>query len=240
MPNLVANTESVTTYDAVAHRFANPPPGKLYLLYGDPAVFPCSLMLASYALLRGNSIAVIDGCNRFDAHGIARFAREHNIEPHVLLNRIHISRGFTCYQMEAAVNDRLMPFLKRINANTALIFGLLDTFYDEQAPLREVQQILRRVMEKLREMKSAGISVLLALQAWNVLPKERNQLLMMLKAGMDNVYRVEASEDRRDRGSPERLGRAGPAGNQPKLLLEQSGRRIHHGTHRTDIHQYHR
>ncbi len=203
MPNLVANTESVTTYDAVAHRFANPPPGKLYLLYGDPAVFRCSLMFASYALLRGNSIAVIDGCNRFDAHGIARFAREHNIEPHVLLNRIHISRGFTCYQIEAAVNDRLMPFLKHINANTVLIFGLLDTFYDEQAPFREVRQILHRVMEKLHEMKSSGISVLLASQAWNVLPKERNQLLTMLKTGMDNVYRVEINEN-----------------NKPKLFLE--------------------
>ncbi len=224
MTNLaVATRETITTYDAIEHRFIDPPPGKLYLLYGDPAVFRFSLTLASYALFRGNSIAVIDGCNRFDAHGIARFAREHSIEPNVLLNNIHISRGFTCYQMEAAINDRLMPFLKRINANTALIFGLLDTFYDEQAPFHEVQQILHRIMTKLQEMKSYGISVLLASQAWNVLPKERNHLLTMLKTGMSNVYRIETNE-----------------GQQPKLLLEQSERRLNHGAHRTDIYEYHR
>ena len=96
MSNLAfATRKTITTYDAIEHRFTDPPPGKLYLLYGDPTVFRLSLTLASYALLRGNPIAVIDGCNRFDAHGIARFAREHSIEPNVLLNNIHISRGFT-------------------------------------------------------------------------------------------------------------------------------------------------
>jgi hypothetical protein len=220
MPNLVAVQESPTTYDAVAHRFVNPQ-GKLFLLYGDPIVFRFSISLASYALLSGSPIAVVDGCNRFDAHNIARFAREHEIDPGTLLNRIYVSRGFTCYQMEAAINDRLMPFLERIQGNTALIFGLLDTFYDEQAPMREVRQMLRRVVDKLQEMKSHNISLLLASQAWNVSPLERNQLLATLKSSMDGVYRVELNED-----------------GKPKLFLEHH-RRIH-GTNRSDLHESHR
>lgn len=203
MSDLIAKPQSFEAYNALSRGFINPPPGKLYLLYGDKAVFRMSLTLASQALLSGSSIVVVDGCNRFDAHGIARFAREHGINPQQLLNRIHISRGFTCYQMEAAVNNKLMPFLKQINAHTALIFGLLDTFYDEQARFREVQQILKRVMEKLREMKSSGISVLLASQYYNVRPEERNQLLVTLKQGMDSVCRVELNEEQ-----------------QPKLFLE--------------------
>lgn len=209
MSALVTTGEFGTTYDAVEHRFIGPPPGKLFLLYGDPIVFRFSLSLASHALLGGASIAVVDGCNRFDAHSIARFAREHTVDPDMLLNRIYISRGFTCYQMEAAINRRLMPFLQRMNARTALIFGLLDTFYDEQAPLQEVRQILRRILTTLHEMKSRGISLLLASQAWNVLPKERNQLLAALKSGMDTVYRVEMNEE-----------------NKPKFFLETYQKRI--------------
>ena len=71
-----------------------------------------------------------------------------------------------------------------------MIFGLLDTFYDEQASFREVQQILRRVLGTLQEVKASGVSVLLACTEWNVLPKERNQLFTTLKVGMDTVYRL--------------------------------------------------
>jgi hypothetical protein len=212
MSNLVVKTESLAAYNTLSRGFIAPPPGKLYLLCGDPAVFRISLALASRALLGGTSIAIIDGCNRFDAHSIAHFARERKIDPQRLLNRIHISRGFTCYQMEAAVNSKLIPFLKRIDAHTALIFGLLDTFYDEQARFQEVRQILRRIMEKLHEMKSTGISVLLVSQEYNVRPTERNQLMAALKRGMDQVYRVEMNEEQK-----------------PKLFLEDRSEMLSSG-----------
>jgi len=71
-----------------------------------------------------------------------------------------------------------------------MIFGLLDTFYDEQASFREVQQILRRLLGTLQDIKASGVSVLLACTEWNVLPKERNQLFTTLKTGMDTIYRL--------------------------------------------------
>lgn len=211
------------TYDALSRQFTAAPPGKLYLLYGDPVVFRFALALASHALLCRASIAVVDGCNRFDAHSIARFAREHGCSPDRFLNRIFVSRGFTCYQMEAVVNDRLLPFLRRIGGNTAMIFGLLDTLYDEQAPLREVHSILRRMVVRLHDMKSEGISLLLASRRWNVPDRERNALFPVLQSGMDTVCRVEMNEEMK-----------------PRLSLEQPGKVLHHGTDNTDIHQYHR
>jgi hypothetical protein len=211
------------TYDALSQRFAAAPPGKLYLLYGDPVIFRFALALASHALIRQTSIAVVDGCNRFDAHSIARFAREHGHSPDAFLNRIYISRGFTCYQMEAVVNDRLLPFLQRIGGTTAIIFGLLDTLYDEQAPLREVRNILGRMVERLHDMKSTGISVLLASRKWNLPDPGRNALFTLLQSGMDAVCRVEMNEEMK-----------------PKFTLEQPGKAIHDGTDNTDLHQYYR
>lgn len=172
------------------------PPAKVHLLYGSSAVFPLSLTMAAHALQRGMPIAVVDGCNRFDVHLLTRFARERRLDPDALLRRIFISRGFTCYQMEQAVVSRLPAFLRRMQSNVALVFGLLDTFYDDQAPIREVRQILTRVQQAFQSMKAEGISVLVVCQEQRVWPEERNQLFTRLKAGVDAVYKLETEERR--------------------------------------------
>lgn len=184
------------------------PPGKVCLLYGDKLIFQLSLRMAAYAMTQGTSVAVVDGCNRFNVHLLSRFARERHMNPDEFLHRIYISRGFTCYQMEQAVSNRLPLFLESIGSNVAMIFGLLDTFYDEQASLREVQQILRRLLETLQDMKQGGISVLLACTEWNVQPKERNQLFTTLKTGMDTIYHLTLNQD-----------------NKPSLVLESDAMR---------------
>lgn len=181
------------------------PPGKVYLLYGDDRVFPLSLTMAAHAMATGSSVAVVDGCNQFNVHLISRFARERKMNPDKLLRQIFISRGFTCYQMEQAVTNRLPAFLGTIHSSTAMIFGLLDTFFDEQASLREVQQILQRVLAALQVMKTNGVSVLVVCHPYNVLPEERNRLFGTLKTGMDRVYRLEVDEE-----------------NKSKLFLEQT------------------
>ena len=204
------------------------PAGKVYLLYGDPVIFRLSLILASRALSKGSTIAVVDGCNRFNVHTITRYARERKIDPAVLLKRIFISRGFTCYQMEAAVSSRLPAFLNSRDANIAMIFGLLDTFYDEQAPLQEVQQILHRLLHTFQTMKADGISLLLVCTEWNVLPKERNQLFERLKAGTDRVYRLKPNQE-----------------NKPQIFLEQHRTMVEqkgecYGKNRPDLYQHYR
>lgn len=187
---------------SLVHSFVAPP-GKVCLLYGDRLIFSLSLRMAAHAMAQGTPIAVVDGCNQFNVHLLSHFARERRMNPDEFLRRIYISRGFTCYQMEQAVSRRLPMFLQSIGSNVAMIFGLLDTFYDEQASFREVQQILRRVLGTLREIKSGGVSVLLACTEWNVMPRERNQLFTTLKTGMDSVYHLTGSHD-----------------NKPALFLE--------------------
>ena len=182
------------------------PPGKVCLLYGDHLIYQLSLRMAAYAMTQGTPVAVVDGCNRFNVHLLSRFARERHIDPDEFLHRIYISRGFTCYQMEQAVGSRLPLFLGSIGSNIAMIFGLLDTFYDEQASFREVQQILQQLLVTLQEVKRGGVSVLLACTEWNVLPKERNQLFTTLKTGMDSIYRLTADQN-----------------NKPSLILESAG-----------------
>lgn len=173
--------------------------GKIILLYGQSPIFRFSMLLAAAEVSKGNPLAIIDGCNRFDIHLLTRFARERKLNADHLLARVHISRGFTCYQMEAAVTTKLLPFLESIGSTKALIFGLLDTLYDEQAPLRETQQIMRRLQENFALLRTRGITLFLACKEWNVLPRERNAFLLQLKGSADNVFRLNVNEQQHTR-----------------------------------------
>jgi hypothetical protein len=183
----------------LVRQFNAAPPGKLFCLHGDRSVFRLSLYAASYALLAGLPIALLDGSNQFDVYYIAEFARRAsasrpNVTPEKLLERIFVSRAFTCYQMEAAITDRLPRFLEKKRSSVAIIFGLLDTFYDEQAPLFEVRASVQRIIAALQQLKRNDISVLLALRDMKLASSERNTLFPKLLAAMDESYTMMESE----------------------------------------------
>ena len=189
----------------MVRQFEAAPPGKLFCLHGDASVFRLSLYAASHALLRGVPIALVDGTNRFDAYYIAEFARKvtsqrlvrQQVTPAQLLQKIYIARAFTCYQMEATITERLPTFLKRTGAPIAIIFGLLDTFYDEQAPLFEVKASVQRIIVALQQLKQENISVLLASLDMKLESKERNGLFPKVKSAMDEVFHMLGEEEGR-------------------------------------------
>ena len=202
--------------------------GKVLLLTGEDDIFRLSHRVAGEILRRGEPVVLVDGCNRFDIQAIIRLARQWNVNPDLFLSHCFISRGFTCYQVEATLTERLPAFLQRVNARCAFVFGLLDTFYDEQAPMRDVLLILKRVIAALNQMKARGVSVLLTSKEWNVLPRERQRLFFDLRGEMDWVYRLNRS-----------------AGESLQLFIEQrrlpartAGKGGTNGTHRTYVHEY--
>jgi hypothetical protein len=193
--------------------------GRIFLLYGDDRIFPFALRITAVLMLQGKTVAVVDGCNRMNIHLLARIAQQRRIDPEAFLRQVYISRGFTCYQIEQAVIHRLPAFLNTIGTNYAVILGLLDTLYDEQAQLREVQQMLERMKSKLQALKSQGVNVLIVCQEYHVVPEARNRLLTVLKEGMDEVYRLTGSN------------------TAPELHHEKGTR---HGTNSRYLHQHHR
>lgn len=185
------------------NEFKASPPGKLFCLHGDRRVFRVSLYAASHALLAGKPIALVDGTNRFDVYYIAEFARRvtshrfvsQPVKPEHLLHNIYISRAFTCYQMEATITERLGAFLHKKQSSVAIIFGLLDTFYDEQAPLFEVKASVQRIIAALHLLKQQHISILLASHDMKLESKERNKLFPKLASAMDEVFCVTENDE---------------------------------------------
>jgi hypothetical protein len=177
--------------------------GKIFLLSGDTPIFRLSLYLTALTVRDGASLALIDGANRFDVHAITAQAQRWQMPPQGLLERIFISRGFTCYQMEAAITERLPAFLARRSVRTAVILGLLDSFYDEQIKFQIAREMLQHIIAACHAMKTDGISLLLACKEWDVRPKERNQFLHMLRQGADRTYRLAAQTEEHMLGTGE-------------------------------------
>ncbi len=221
---------------ALMQQFAAAPPGKLYCLHGSSSVFRLSLNAASQVLLRNIPVTLVDGTNRFDVYYIAEFARRvaqragvtapggparrERVEPEQLLNNIFISRAFTCYQMEATITERLPAFVRKKRSPIAIIFGLLDTFYDEQAPLFEVKASLQRIIAALHRLRQDNVSVLLASLDIRLAPtgpasKERNGLFPQLMRAMDRVYAVEEQE-----GAPRIVCETRAKAGQPASLRD--------------------
>jgi hypothetical protein len=191
-------------YTALLQQFRSPPAGKLFCLHGDRSVFRVSLYAASHVLVGGHPVALVDGSNHFDLYYIAEVARRmaagqragsRRITPEELLERIFISRAFTCYQMEATITERLPRFVGEKRTPIIMIFGLLDTFYDEQAPLFEVRASVQRVLVALRTLKHANHSILLASLDTRPASKERGMLFPMVCSAMDEVFSIFRQEE---------------------------------------------
>jgi hypothetical protein len=177
----------------LVEQFCAAPPGKLYCLHGGGGVFRLSLLAAGRALLNGVPVTLVDGSNRFDLYGLAEFARRavgRTGVPEQVLHNIFISRAFTCYQMEAVLTERLPAFVREKHSPVVLIFGLLDTFYDEQAPLFEVRNALERILLTLRALRDEGIALLLASTDIQPASSSRTALFPRLAQAMDRVYRL--------------------------------------------------
>lgn len=244
--------KKIVPYTALMEQFHSAPPGKLCCITGaNNAVFRLSLSLASQVLLKGVPVAVVDGSNRFDAYMIAEIARSVavnsrggvQVTPEDILERIFVARAFTCYQMEATVTERLPAFVRHIGAPVAMIFGLLDTFYDEQAPLFEVKASVGRIISSLRKMKESNIAILLASKELKLESKERNRLLPRVKEAMDHVYQLQESDGGRhylqaqvsNQKSGIRIHREHPPSHSQRRTFNKEAGEQHHGPHSTNL-----
>jgi hypothetical protein len=127
-------------------------PAGLAALYGPDSV-PLALALTAQIALR-RPVWVIDGGNRFDALWLAEYIARAGQAPEPVLDRINVSRAFTCHQMA----ERILSL--PAEAAPLVILHLLDTFYDENVPITEARRLLNALWPVLRR-RSRNVPVAL-------------------------------------------------------------------------------
>ncbi|MGE5249626.1 MAG: hypothetical protein ACM3QS_05375 [Bacteroidota bacterium] len=129
--------------------------GRWRLVVG-PRSLNATMLLAIARMAENGPVRVLDGGNRFNAYPVARAARG---RPEVL-NRITVSRAFTCYQVLSLLEST--PALQARPAPLRLVtLDLLNTFYDESVRARERKQLLESCIAQLERLavNAGAISV---------------------------------------------------------------------------------
>jgi hypothetical protein len=136
------------------------PPRKI-LFWGE-GVGEISSYVAGWMAGEGIDVIVLDGANRFDPYMVSTFAKRASISPEGLLKRIRIARAFTCYQMTALVEEKLISLLKKEERAApfppprVILLGPVTPFLDEDVSEREVRPSSKG-FEKVEEMAERSI-----------------------------------------------------------------------------------
>jgi len=126
--------------------------GGSILFFGE-AMARLSAYLMGQLALQGKSITLVDATQSFDPYLVARVGRLSGTPPRTLLERIRLSRAFTCHQLVTLLCETL-PGQKAEGPLFVLGPGVL--FYDEQVPIRERQALFRQVVHSLVILKERG------------------------------------------------------------------------------------
>ena len=165
--------------EALAQRLQ--PPFPLIFLVAPFAASQTMLAFAARLSIR-TPLRVLDGGNRFNAREVARQLRHLNApDLYRSLAGIQIRRAFTCYQMTALLEDTPPSSLP------SLVIDLLDTFYDESAPLPERHRLAERCMQLLHNLSTLAPTIV------SVRPPEPSRadptgLLEIIQNGADLLW----------------------------------------------------
>ena len=116
------------------------PPG-LIVLTGPDACLTVGLLLALQGAVATRPLLVIDAANAFDPYLISDLARRLRLPPQRLLEQIRISRVFTCYQLEALLEERLPRVREHLDPYGLFLSGPLEPLLDEE--VRQAEAVLQ-------------------------------------------------------------------------------------------------
>src|SRR5512146_734182 len=158
--------------------------GQLALVIGPHAVQAQMLDLAA-RLAVGGPLRVLDCGNRFNVYPVARAIRSRTAGLQAALERIHLARAFTCYQVLTLLEeapDEGVP---------TLVLDLLATFYDEDVKLPESQRLLRRCLLQLRRLCRSAPLIVSAQPPKPIISAERAVLLDSLRQAAQVLWEAE-------------------------------------------------
>jgi hypothetical protein len=152
-----------------------------WILLVGPHSINTTLLNAIARLGENDPVRILDGGNRFNAYTVSRAARG---RPEVL-NRITVSRAFTCYQVLSLLESTpaiSVPFVA---------LDLLNTFYDESVQTGERKRLLRACIGQLERLKTwAG--GLVSAHPPRVPSLASLELLAMLQGSTGDTYNIQA------------------------------------------------
>jgi hypothetical protein len=167
----------------------------LIVLSGPDVCLTVGLLLALRGVVARRPLLVIDGANAFDPYLISNIARRMGLAPAALLRQIHISRVFTCYQLEALLEERLPRVRERFDPYGLFLSGPLEALLDEEIKREEAVRVFHRILAALDRVLEWPWTVVAACPDTEPPPPGREWFLPQIRRRADQVFRVTVEEE---------------------------------------------
>jgi hypothetical protein len=165
----------------------------LSLLTGPPFILDLGTTLAGRVVLTGRTVLYVDGANAFDPYILSALAKETGQSPKALMQRLYLTRAFTCHQLETLIVERLPGAIARYHPGLVVISGWSHLFHDENVPAREAFRLLQNTARRIRGLTEAGQPILATHPEEPVTPRLQ-PLRKILTSAADGVARLREEE----------------------------------------------
>jgi hypothetical protein len=160
---------------------------RIALFWGVKTPTRALLAMLTALAAQGQTLRVFDGGNRFDGYFVARLARRMCKHPYAALERIRLSRAFTCFQLAERIENT------PTGTEPVFVLDLLTTFYDENVPLSDSERLLEITISHLKRLAAAS-PVIVGAREPRELVKERWAFLDQLQIAADIAWLLRAPE----------------------------------------------
>lgn len=151
----------------------------MLLVIPDSAAGALFEMIARLALQ--GPLYVLDGGNTFQAYPLARSLRRETADIAGVMQRVLLSRAFTCYQMEALCTGEAFA------AHPILVLDFLATFYDQGVRAAERRRLLRACLRRLDAL-SRRTPVAIWVRQRAAIPEDALAFLDIVQAAAGQVW----------------------------------------------------
>lgn len=160
------------------------PLGNQVMLVVAPHAANALMLELAARLAVAQPVRVLDGGNRFNVYPVAKAIRRRTARLEEALGRITLSRAFTCYQLEALLEE------SPNTTDPTLLLDMLTTFWDESVPLAECRRLLGKCLPQLLRLAGTAPLVVSA-KPTPAIAAERKVLLNMLQEEADQCWVLE-------------------------------------------------
>jgi hypothetical protein len=181
---------SIPTLDAF---FGGLRPGNMTLLdSSDRMLFDLTHILCVNGVSSlGQDVVWVDGGNSVNPYELGRICRRFGLDRTEVLDSISVARAFTAYQLVSLIDERLEEEVRRTGAGMVIVSCLPDMFQDKEMRWSESYQLIRRCVERLRDLsRDRGVATLITNYGLMKI-LQRKSLKNLLYGMADDIVRIE-------------------------------------------------
>lgn len=139
------------------------PEGAPLLALATPGQSEAGRVIAAFAplLLNGRRLYCLDGGGVFNPYRLSAWVRRQRLDPAAVLERVFVSRAYTCHQLLGALETLAAPLAEEPEPPPVALLGVDRLFIDEDLPLWERRYLFKRILEEAGDLRRQGTPVLM-------------------------------------------------------------------------------